>query len=146
MAEKKCKYCAMMIPKEASICPHCRKRQGTSAGVKALAVLLILFLFAFIGSLSKTGSNFSSSLDDRAFTAWAVHNLFVKNALKAPATAEFAPQSASKVETVGKDIYKITSYVDAQNSFGAKIRNYYTIVLKDNGPDKWQVVSLKFNK
>ena len=144
--EKKCKYCAMMIPKEAKYCPHCRKRQGTSTGVKILAVLLFLFLIGFISSLSKTGSNFSSTLSDRAFTAWAVHELFVKNALKAPGTAEFAPQSASKVETVGKDTYKITSYVDAQNSFGAKIRNYYTIVLKDNGPDKWQVISIKFDQ
>ena len=31
--EKKCKFCAMMIPKEASICPHCRKRQGILLGI-----------------------------------------------------------------------------------------------------------------
>ena len=32
MAEKKCKHCAMMIPKEAKICPHCRKKTGSFTG------------------------------------------------------------------------------------------------------------------
>jgi len=41
--EKKCKHCAMTIPKEAKICPHCRKNQGTSIGVWILAIIFILF-------------------------------------------------------------------------------------------------------
>jgi hypothetical protein len=39
----------MMIPKEAKICPHCRKSQGTSFAVGCLAVISIFF---FIGLLS----------------------------------------------------------------------------------------------
>jgi hypothetical protein len=42
MAEKKCKYCAMMIPEEAKVCPHCRKKQGTSIIVWILAIIFIL--------------------------------------------------------------------------------------------------------
>jgi len=49
--EKKCKYCAMMIPKEASICPHCRKKQGTSTGVKILAVIFVLIGIGMCNSL-----------------------------------------------------------------------------------------------
>ena len=41
--EKKCKYCAMMIPKEAKICPHCRKKIPTS-GITGL-VIIIIFVF-----------------------------------------------------------------------------------------------------
>jgi hypothetical protein len=52
--EKKCKYCAMMIPKEASICPHCRKKQGTSTGVKILAVIFILMGIGMCQSLMST--------------------------------------------------------------------------------------------
>jgi hypothetical protein len=37
--EKRCRHCAMMIPKEAKICPLCRKRQGVSS---PLALFLIL--------------------------------------------------------------------------------------------------------
>ena len=142
---KKCPYCAMMIPREARVCPHCRKQQGLSSITKAvLGLIFLLILMGWIGSLSMGPGNSSSSMEDRAFTAWAMHSLFIKNALKAPSTADFAPRAESSVETIAPNTYKITSYVDAQNSFGAKIRNHYEITLKDNGPDKWQLIDLKF--
>jgi hypothetical protein len=59
--EKKCKYCAMMIPKEASICPHCRKRQGTSTGVKILAVIFILIGIGMCQSLMSNKGSYQSS-------------------------------------------------------------------------------------
>lgn len=40
--QKKCKHCAMMIPKEAKICPHCRKKQG----INKLVIIIPLFLLA----------------------------------------------------------------------------------------------------
>lgn len=40
--ERKCKYCAMMIPKEAKICPHCRKRQGWTLPAKIFGWLILL--------------------------------------------------------------------------------------------------------
>jgi hypothetical protein len=50
--EKKCKQCAMMIPNEAKICPHCRQRQGLSGLVKyGGGFLLVMFAIAFLGSL-----------------------------------------------------------------------------------------------
>lgn len=42
--EKKCRHCAMMIPKEAKICPHCRKKQETS-----IVVWILALIFIFIG-------------------------------------------------------------------------------------------------
>lgn len=48
--QKKCKHCAMMIPKEAKICPHCRKKMPLS-GVKIIVISVIGFLliwFVFI--------------------------------------------------------------------------------------------------
>lgn len=43
---KNCRYCRLMIPKNASICPHCGKKQGIRSVVKISAVLLI-FLIGF---------------------------------------------------------------------------------------------------
>ena len=57
--EKKCKHCAMMIPQEASICPHCRKKQGTSTGVKILAVIFILIVIGMCSSLLSTKGTLS---------------------------------------------------------------------------------------
>lgn len=42
MIQKKCKHCATLIPKEAKVCPQCRKRQGVRLIWKVLIVLLFL--------------------------------------------------------------------------------------------------------
>jgi len=39
---KKCPYCAMEIPQEALICPHCRKTVSPSAKSKWKAVILAI--------------------------------------------------------------------------------------------------------
>lgn len=54
---------------------------------------------------------------------------WVKDKLKAPATAEF---SDIEVVTDG-DVYTFTGAVDAENSFGAKLRNRWTCKAQDTG-------------
>ena len=46
MKEKKCKHCTMMIPSEAKICPHCRKKQGSSFFLKIAILLIGLYLIS----------------------------------------------------------------------------------------------------
>jgi hypothetical protein len=60
MAEKKCRYCARMIPQEAKVCPHCRKRQGTSTGVKVLAVIFILIGIGMCQSLTSKKATYQA--------------------------------------------------------------------------------------
>jgi len=49
MAEKKCKYCAMMIPAEAKLCPYCRKKQTSTLLIAYIAgFFLFIFLIAII--------------------------------------------------------------------------------------------------
>lgn len=76
--DKKCKHCAMMIPKEAKVCPHCRKKQGTSLAVGCLAILFILFIIGMTvnafreqaPSLKKSASNsISASQGNKSQTA-----------------------------------------------------------------------------
>ncbi len=69
---------------------------------------------------------------------------FVLKQLKAPATAQWPRGSAnySCVE-LGDDQYRVTSYVDAQNSFGAQIRTFYTVVVKYQGNGQWSLVSIE---
>lgn len=52
--EKKCKHCAMMIPEEALICPHCRKRLRQSTTVRVILGGLVLL---FINGLIQTSGN-----------------------------------------------------------------------------------------
>lgn len=50
----------------------------------------------------------------------------IRSLLKAPSTAEFANYRDAQISESGYT-YTITSYVDAQNSFGAKLRKYFKV-------------------
>lgn len=51
----------------------------------------------------------------------------VKGQLKAPSTADFPwlYDDGVNIQALGGDQYKVSAYVDAQNSFGAMIRTKY---------------------
>jgi len=40
--EKKCKYCSMMIPADAKICPCCRKTLGWTLPAKIVLGLIVI--------------------------------------------------------------------------------------------------------
>ena len=62
---------------------------------------------------------------------------FVRNRLKAPSTAGF-----SDVDHTGSaPTWTVTGNVDAENSFGAKLRMRFTCVVTDDG-DQWLLKSL----
>lgn len=76
-------------------------------------------------------------------SALVMSQKFVARRLKAPATADFASITESKVTHLGEGEFLVVSYVDAQNSFGAKLRNHYACRLKDAGNDNWQLIDLR---
>ncbi|GAA0199095.1 hypothetical protein GCM10009123_03020 [Kangiella japonica] len=57
---------------------------------------------------------------------------FIKNRLKAPSTAEFPSFRGVSHTYKGKCSHRITGAVDAQNSFGAKIRNRFDVTVRYN--------------
>ncbi len=140
---KKCKHCAMVIPSAASVCPYCRKKQSSSIlGILGVVLLLLIIIPLCTGLLNKNHRTSSSSPSD--FDAYFMSQTFIKKVLKAPATAEFASFSESSVGHLGTNKYRVTSYVDAQNSFGAKLRNHYTCDLQYSGNDMWNLISYQF--
>ena len=76
--------------------------------------------------------------------AFVMSQSFMKKRLKAPSSASFPWYSDSEVSVAhrGGGIFLVKSYVDAQNSFGAKLRTRYLCELKDNGHDSWSLISL----
>jgi len=69
---------------------------------------------------------------------------FVTKRLKSPSTAEF-PMLDFSAESLGGGRYRVKSYVDAQNSFGAKMRTNYTCILRVSG-DSWTLESLDLDE
>lgn len=53
----------------------------------------------------------------------------VESKLKAPKTADFPVSYDNYAIHQNGDVYTVTSYVDAENSFGAKIRSNFTVEL-----------------
>ena len=110
-------------------------------------VLLCLILLAF-------GSGGSSSNDRRPTgsgekgskaSASVYCEQAVKNRLRAPKTAEFAGSWLTKTEFV-KDLgggkFEMRSYVDAQNGFGAMVRNNFVCEIHFTSRDANRIVKL----
>jgi hypothetical protein len=64
---------------------------------------------------------------------------FIKDQLKAPSTAEFSPHGETRVAyNEADDTYTVRGWVDAQNSFGAKLRSKYICTVRNTVGDRWQ--------
>jgi hypothetical protein len=79
---------------------------------------------------------------DPAGLAQLMAERFVKQELRSPSTANFP--ATAEVRQVG-GAWLVSSYVDAQNGFGATIRNHWTAELRDHG-SQWELVKLDWNK
>lgn len=79
--------------------------------------------------------------------AYTLTQIFVTRLLKSPSTADF-PWLDRTVTEMEENKFKVTSYVDSQNGFGAMIRTNYSIILKYDGvgdtlsESSWDIVEL----
>jgi hypothetical protein len=73
--------------------------------------------------------------------AYVMCQEFVKDQLKAPATADFPYMTNSDVSVVstGEGRYSVAGYVDAENSFGATLRTRYRCSVYWAGGDTWRL-------
>ena len=80
-------------------------------------------------------------------TAYVMSQSFIERRLKAPSTAEFPWITEISARAVGNCEYQIDAYVDAQNSFGAMLRNYYTAKLRYYPEsEKWQLLDAQIGE
>ena len=75
--------------------------------------------------------------------AFTIAQDFIESKLKCPHTAKWPWISYSKVTVhLGNGRYQISSYLDAQNGFGALIRIHFTCVVEHISGDRWRLVKL----
>lgn len=90
-------------------------------------------------SNATTSNAYEPSDDDKGF-AIAVAKQEVKNRLKSPSSAKFpwGYEEYNITKSSGNN-YTVSSYVDAENSFGAELRTYYTVEFTKTGEETYIV-------
>lgn len=123
-----CPSCGGLVAVGVKACPHCGRKKPypkpASTGAVVLAYLFVGFMIYVLANQQGGGGR----LEDGVLANMYCENL-VKTRLKAPSSAKFAGYSNSVATPIGARKFRVSSYVDAQNSFGATLRNRYTCVV-----------------
>lgn len=101
---------------------------GLAAGV-GLILAIVVAAIVTGGSERTTGSETG---------AWVVCTERVAEQLRSPSTADFPAMRSADI-TGGPTEYAISSYVDAENAFGATVREPWTCEARFTGGDSWSV-------
>lgn len=113
-------------------------------------VLVVVFYFAASWGRSEAPSPVAKKdwkKEDASIMAYIMMEDSVKAQLKAPASADFPGFSEGRdrhVQRLDGQRYRITSWVDAQNGFGAKIRSHFIGEIEQTDKDFWKLRSLEF--
>lgn len=106
---------------------------------------LLVFIFLAVGSTDTKRDPNAWKTEDNKSMAYYMMEDYVKSRLKAPSTAEFPGVFDGRLDHVksfGGQKYGIVSYVDAQNSFGAKIRTRFVGEVQQVSENQWKLISL----
>jgi len=116
---------------------------------KIAAWVIVGGFVLWVGSCVFRGPGESRLPTDRSgdeIGAWVEMQFYVEEQLKSPSSADFPFGGAQKhVKYLDGGRYRVTSYVDAQNSLGASIRTHFDGVIKKTA-DGWLVESFEFRE
>ena len=107
--------------------------------MKRITALLILAGIVGVAGAMSANRKPAGGCGDRTM-AFVMSQTFVERELKAPASASFPNIRADgvTVEEHGDCQFTVSAYVDAENSFGAKLRSPYSMDLRFSPSDqKW---------
>lgn len=111
-----------------------------------LGIFAVIFVISLLISvLSPAPKEAPANPKEDAYTAAIT---LAPQALKSPDSATFPYYDKSMdsgIVDIGGGQWQITSFVDAENSFGAKIRTDYTAIVSHVN-DKWRLVSFEENQ
>jgi hypothetical protein len=143
MATSPCPKCGKQITSPPCVfCGYRGSAQANQAGLigclGAVAVIALIVVVMLSGS--------DSSERDHSTMAVIQCQHFVRDRLRAPSTADF-PFLDHSTRSAGSDRYVVTSYVDAQNGFGATIRNNWRCEIQFSGGEEadrrnWRLINL----
>lgn len=96
------------------------------------------FAYELVGLTPAKSNRLADSYGHDEFDAVAAAEKIVKSKLKAPSAAEFCKHKEYTITCSG-DTWTIKGYVDAPNSFGATMRNSFTVKITFTSSTKYTI-------
>lgn len=137
-----CPECSHEVSDSAMSCPNCGfelKKQHQSKKPKKksggclpwVVVTLVILALITLYSIFRDDTSEESPIQHSEVLAYNYAEDFVEKKLKSPSTAEFpgVVEKDKHIVSMGNGEYKITSWVDSQNSFGATIRTEFSCTI-----------------
>jgi hypothetical protein len=109
---------------------------GHKLGLGCMGLIVAVFVLVMVIAIRNKPTPAQQAANDEksaGVTAAFVCQDAVRARLKAPAGADFLSPRRSEIVTLAPGRYQIGSYVDAPNSFGAKIRTGYICTAEKEG-------------
>lgn len=120
----------------------------TKNHILSIAILIIALLLMTAcgggGSDSDNGEQQEQKAEHSEYAAYAVSQKLLEDKLHSPSTAEYPAMSTVDVEHLGEGVYTVDAYVDAQNAYGAMVRQDYYMKIQYEGDDYWNVLEMDF--
>jgi len=113
------------------------KTKINGLGFVVTGIIAIIVIGVMIGV---SGGNSSKSSDN--ISVWVEAEDIVKDNLKSPSTADFP--ASGNINEIDNNTFKVNSYVDSENSFGAKIRSDFSVtIIKDGDNYSYKDLSIQ---
>ncbi len=112
-------------------------------GIGVAIIIVIIIIAAITSSGSKSGSGGGKDTDSYGhdkFDAMVIAEKAVKNQLKSPSSAKFCSTSAATITHSG-NTWTVSGWVEAQNSFGATLRNNFRVRFTFNSQSNYTIES-----
>lgn len=121
---------------------HPRKAKAAKVVTTLCIALLFIFVFNSVYSYISTLSYDTEPMSEEKYAYYAARE-FISKQLKVPSSTEYARFDESEVVKTSYDGgYRVTTEVESENSFGAKLRKTFEVRVK-KVDDNWILVDLE---
>jgi hypothetical protein len=136
---KKCENCGEYYGKKNENCTKCGFKNNEieiETNIKLVAGLITIgiFIALFFGIKSFFSQEFSNSDNSSTYKQLSYNyaEKYVKQKLKSPSSAKFPSlfERQDHISRISDTEYKINSWVESQNSFGAMIKTRFSCTIK----------------
>lgn len=126
------------------------KRTGRIVALITILVFILAMVIAWAAagdftptpstaqSSSSSVNNSKDDFDHDKFDAFVVAKKVVEDKLKSPSTAKFCDTRDATI-SLSDNTWTVNGWVDAQNSFGATIRNTFTVKITFTNSNRYSV-------